>query len=245
MRTVLFDLDGTLLPMQLEEFTKAYFAELTAAFADRYAPKKLIQTVLAGTEAMAKNDGSVKNAERFWTAFAEVYGQAALADIPAFDRFYENGRFQNAKAATQPTPLAAACIRTLKEKGYRLVLASNAVFPPAGMAARARWAGVDPADFCLITSYDVSSYCKPNLEYYREILSLIGEQAENCLMAGNSVREDLCAGKLGRETFLVTDCLEDAEGADLSGYRQGSMAELLQYLKALPEAEWECEDRAV
>lgn len=237
MHTVLFDLDGTLLPMDLQVFTKAYFAELAATFGDRYEPEKLIETVWAGIKAMVRNDGTATNEKRFWDLFSSVYGEEALADLPEFDRFYERGRFHNAKAVTSPTPLAAECIRVLKEKGYRLVLASNAMFPLVGMCARARWAGVDPADFCLITSYDVSSYCKPNLGYYREILSLTGCRAEDCLMVGNSVREDMCAGKLGMETFLVTDCLEDADGEDLTRYRRGSMADLLAYLKTLPVAD--------
>ena len=234
MDTVLFDLDGTLLPMDIRVFTKAYFKELMETFCNRYEPKKLIDTVWAGTKAMAQNDGTVKNEKRFWDVFAGVYGKASLADIPMFDQFYESGRFHNAKAVTAPTPLAAECVRILKEKGYRLVLASNPMFPSVGMRSRMQWAGVDPADFCLITSYDVSSYCKPSLGYYQEILDLLACRAEDCLMIGNNVREDMCAAELGLDTFLVTDCLEDADGADLTLYRRGSMQELLAYLKTLP-----------
>ena len=55
--TVLFDLDGTLLPMDQDLFTKGYFKLLAAKLAPYgYEPKQLIDAVWAGTAAMLKND---------------------------------------------------------------------------------------------------------------------------------------------------------------------------------------------
>ena len=54
--TVLFDLDGTLLPMDQDEFTNGYFGLLMAKIAPKgYEPKKTIDAVWAGTAAMVKN----------------------------------------------------------------------------------------------------------------------------------------------------------------------------------------------
>ena len=65
--TLLFDLDGTLLPMDTEVFTKHYFSLLVQKLAPYgYEAKPLIGAVLAGIEAMAVNDGSVTNEEAFW-----------------------------------------------------------------------------------------------------------------------------------------------------------------------------------
>lgn len=61
MRTaILFDLDGTLLPMDLERFTKGYFGLLTAEMAKHgYDPQLLVKALLSGIGAMGKGDGSV------------------------------------------------------------------------------------------------------------------------------------------------------------------------------------------
>ena len=64
--TVLFDLDGTLLPMDNDAFTKGYFKLLAAAMMlHGYEPQKLVDSIWAGTAAMVKNDGSRTNEEAF------------------------------------------------------------------------------------------------------------------------------------------------------------------------------------
>ena len=56
--TVLFDLDGTLLPMDQEIFVKTYFSLLAKKLAPHgYEPEALINAVWAGTRAMVKNTG--------------------------------------------------------------------------------------------------------------------------------------------------------------------------------------------
>ena len=64
IKTVIFDLDGTLLPMDQEAFTKYYFGLLAKKLAPHgYEPEKLIKSIWAGTAAMVKNDGSRTNEE--------------------------------------------------------------------------------------------------------------------------------------------------------------------------------------
>ena len=51
MKAILFDLDGTLLPMQQDEFTTAYFDRLSKKLAPcGYEPKRLIEGVWQGTK---------------------------------------------------------------------------------------------------------------------------------------------------------------------------------------------------
>ena len=84
LTTVLFDLDGTLLPMDQEEFTRGYFGLLTQKAAPRgYDPKQLVDGIWAGTAAMVKNDGSQTNEAVFWRKFAQIFGQEALKDKDA------------------------------------------------------------------------------------------------------------------------------------------------------------------
>ena len=62
INTILFDLDGTLLPMDQELFVKTYFKLLLERLVPLgYEKEKLIQTMMAGVEAMVRNDGSTNN----------------------------------------------------------------------------------------------------------------------------------------------------------------------------------------
>ena len=64
--TILFDLDGTLLPMDNDIFTKGYFKGLAAELIPfGYDAKPLVDAVWHGTAAMVKNDGSRPNCEAF------------------------------------------------------------------------------------------------------------------------------------------------------------------------------------
>ena len=70
-RAYLFDLDGTLLPMDQDEFTKAYFDGLSKNLAPYgYEPKRLVGGVRHGTKAMVKNDGTQTNEQVFWILYA-------------------------------------------------------------------------------------------------------------------------------------------------------------------------------
>lgn len=234
MNTILFDLDGTLLPMDQEDFIKSYFGALAAYMADYgFKPQPLIEAVWSCTRKMMQNDGSVSNCDRFWNSFSDLCGEEAVSHRTDFDRFYATD-FEKAKAATRTQPLAAECIRLLKEKGYRLVLATNPIFPKAAMWSRIRWAGLKPDDFAWITTYENASYCKPNPKYYQEILQNIGVCAKDCLMVGNDVEEDMCAAALGMEVLLLTDCLINSREQDISSFRPVDFLGLREFVSALP-----------
>ena len=232
IHTVLFDLDGTLLPMEQTAFIKDYFGRLAQKLAPLgYEPKKLLQTINAGVEAMVRNDGSRKNEDAFWNLFCSVYGEAARADLPVFEDFYRN-EFQQVKESCGFAKEAAPLVRSLREKGYRLVLATNPLFPPVATHSRIRWAGMEPEDFDYITTYDNSSFCKPNPAYYEEIVSKLNLDPKACLMVGNDAQEDMAALTLGMQGFLLTPCLIH-RGGDISAIAQGGFDALKAYLNGL------------
>lgn len=229
--TVLFDLDGTLLPMDQEAFLKAYLGLMADKMAHYgYEPKRLVKSVWAGTEAMVRNDGQMTNERVFWKCFCQIHGDRAIDDLPIFDEFYAVD-FPKVRTCCGCDPAAKDVVQTLKEKGYRLVLATNPLFPPAATQQRIRWAGLKVEDFSLVTTYDNSRHCKPNPEYYRDVLAAVGAKPENCMMVGNDVDEDMIAARLGMEVYLVTDCLINRQGKDLSRYRQGSLAAFAAFVK--------------
>lgn len=233
LTTILFDLDGTLLPMDQEVFVKDYLNRLAAKMVPYgYDPQMLVKAVWRGTGAMVANDGRKTNETVFWEAFADMFGQDALEDVPLYDEFYET-EFQECRHSCGFQPAAAETIRTLHAIGYRTVLATNPLFPPTATQSRVRWAGLTPEDFEFITTYDNSSFCKPNPDYYREILGKLGLNAGECLMVGNDVNEDMIAQTLGMQVFLLTDCLINKDGKDISQYPYGSFPELMDYIRGL------------
>lgn len=235
MNTFIFDLDGTLLPMpDQEHFLNTYFKALSMKFMPLgFDPKELTKAVWIGTKAMIDNDGSMTNEQRFWDVFCSVMGEESRQLEVKFDEFYRN-EFEAAKAATSSHPLAFECIRLLKEKGYSVILATNPLFPQIATYTRLGWAGLNPADFDRITTYENSTFCKPNLEYYKEILELCKKKPSDCIMVGNDVKEDMCVSQLGMDTFLLKDCLICPEGVDISGFHQGGFEELLAFIQELP-----------
>ena len=231
IKTVLFDLDGTLLPMDQEKFTEIYFKNLAIKAAPLgYEPESFVKNIWAGTVAMVKNDGSRANEQAFWDYFCSVYGQNAINHKPLFDEFYSN-EFGLAKAACNPTENSAKVIKMLKANGVDCVLATNPLFPGVATQNRIKWAGLEPDDFLLYTTYENSGFCKPNPKYYSEILEKLNLDPEDCLMVGNDVIEDMVAQKLGMKVFLLTDCIINKENKDISQYPNGGFDELIKYLE--------------
>lgn len=231
--TVLFDLDGTLLPMDQDAFMKKYFGLLAAKLAPHgYEPKELIDAIWSGTRAMVKNTGERTNEEAFWADFAGHYGEDVKKDIPIFDAFYRTD-FAGVQAACGFAPQAAQIVHSLKSRGIRVILATNPLFPAIATESRIRWAGLEPEDFTWYTTYENANYCKPNPDYYRQILNHAGVLPEQCLMVGNDVAEDMVARSLGMQVFLLTDCLINKVGEDIDQYPHGDFDALAEFLKQI------------
>jgi len=221
-----FDLDGTLLPMDMEKFVKLYFSSLCKRCTPviKIEPDALIKAMWAGTDAMTKNDNSRTNREVFW----ETAGKVSGADLEKFDDlftdYYEN-EFIVPKDATSFTPYAKKSIDFIKKNGGRLIAATNPIFPFVATKRRLEWAGVSPDDFELVTTYENFGCCKPNLKYFEEICKKQDIKPEDSIMIGNDVDEDLCSAKLGFDTYLITDTIVNRDNKDYSDYKNGSFEE--------------------
>ncbi|MBP5158883.1 MAG: HAD family hydrolase, partial [Lachnospiraceae bacterium] len=99
-QAILFDLDGTLLPMDNDEFTEFYFRFLCKdAYEWGYHDSKLlIGSLWKGVAAMVKNDGTRKNHDAFWETFKSLTGRDDPEDEGRFLHFYSE-RFKLAKEA--------------------------------------------------------------------------------------------------------------------------------------------------
>ena len=170
LKAVLFDLDGTLLPMDLDVFFKQYFKLLSIKLMPYgYEPKKLVETIYRGVVAVEKNDGAKLNEEVFFDTYDSVFGAEAKEHRWLLDDFYLK-EFQNLKEYCSYVPDAARAVKEIKKKGLKTVVATKPIFPEEAIFSRMKWAGVDLGDFEFVTSYKNSRYCKPSENYYREIL---------------------------------------------------------------------------
>ena len=153
-----------------------------------------------------------------------------------FDEFYR-ADFQKIRSVCGYEPKATELIKRLRANGYRTVLATNPLFPRIATESRIRWAGLEPTDFEIYTTFEDAHYCKPNLNYYKELLERLNLTPEECLMIGNDVDDDMIVEKLGMKVFLLTDCLINKSGADISVYPHGSYDALDSFINHIEDAE--------
>jgi FMN phosphatase YigB (HAD superfamily) len=130
-------------------------------------------------------------------------------------------------------PLASRLIQRVKELGYTIVIATNPLFPKVATHGRIGWAGFSPEDVSYITTYETCTYCKPSMNYYREILERIGKDPSECMMVGNDVKEDMGVDELGLKRYLITDCLINPNNDDITDIPHGTMEDFLTYLDTL------------
>ena len=230
---IMFDLDGTLLPMDTDAFAKGYLHMLAQWMEPYgYGEKEFLGAMWSGVADVIKNDGTVLNEKRFWDKFSAILGDGILEYVDLIDSFYTKD-FHKAKALTSPNPDAVEAVRLARLGADKVILATNAFFPSVAVSVRLGWVGLSPDDFDLVTVYSNSTFCKPNPAYYTEICQKIEVRPEHCLMIGNNVAEDMKpAASLGFDTFLVTDYLIDPTG-EADKFTRGSFSDLIGYLKAL------------
>ena len=167
IKVVLFDLDGTLLPMDQDVFVKTYFGMLAKTLAPYgYEPERLIDAVWKGTYAMIKNNGEKSNEQVFWDTFSAIYKTDVKGDLPLFDNFYRT-KFDDVKASCGFNPEAAETVAEIKAMNLRIALATNPIFPAIATESRIRWAGLKADDFEAYTTYENSHFSKPNPEYFK------------------------------------------------------------------------------
>ena len=231
--TVLFDLDGTLLPMDQDEFIKVYAGGLARTVAKfGFDPTEVGKALWCGIVAMVKNDGNKTNEEVFNQTFSSALGEDISKFAEALDEYYAN-EFPKVKNACGFDEGAAKTVREIKNMGFRVALATNPFFPKTATEQRIGWTGLTPADFEIYTTFENYHFCKPNLDYYREVMKKLGVAPEECLMVGNDVGEDMIAEQLGCKVFLLTKCLINKENKDISNYPNGDLDDLLAFIKEL------------
>lgn len=193
-----------------------------------------MKAIWQGTDSMVQNERLHSNEKVCWDTFSSIYGIKTYDDRKIFDDFYLND-FDVLKDICVYEAQAEQVIKKLKESGYKLILASNPIFPMVAQEKRLKWAGLNTADFEYISSYENSRYCKPNPKYYIELAEKTGCETSECLLVGNDVTEDMVAKETGMKVFLLTNKLINSEGKDISQYPRGNFNQLVAFIEKWDE----------
>lgn len=206
IKQILCDLDGTMIHFDHQFFIKNYIKLISKNLAEYIEPELFSKALLAATGHMIMSGNPQQtNAERFWN-YLELNTNYKLRKLePVINNFYET-EFQQLKKWIKPANFKPILLK-IQQRNIPIAIATNPVFPLIAVHSRIRWGGYDPDIFNLITSYESSHYCKPQIEYYQEILDKLNCDPNECLMIGNDVSDDLAAGKLGIKTYLLTDTI--------------------------------------
>jgi len=229
--TILFDLDGTLLDVDMRRYIPAYVQGLADCVADTVSHEVASRTLLELVHELIQRDsGDESNNRWYLERAASRFGLDPDALQGRFAVWFSGG-LTTLDSLMKPAPLARPIVESCLQRGQRVVIATNPVFPRPVIASRLRRAGLDDLDLTLITHSDNSRRCKPNPEYFYDILDNLDSTATECLMVGNDTSHDLAARRAGIATFLVDTWLIDrARGDFVSDYR-GNHALLQAFLQ--------------
>lgn len=235
MNTILFDLDGTVLPLDTEHFLDIYFEEMEKAFEEFDDKEHLVNNVWAATGEMVKSTDERTNEQVFMESFDKLTKGRLEDYTEVFDKFYDEG-YLNTKVAIKDkdNTWIKKSINLLREKGYTIVIATNPIFPKKAIYHRVKWSGFEPEEFDYIACYENNHYCKPQIKYYEEILKDTNKNPEDCMMVGNDVQEDMIAGKLGIKTFLINNHVINRTGEEVVSDYEGSYEDFYEFVRELP-----------
>ncbi|MDR0426048.1 MAG: HAD family hydrolase [Clostridiales bacterium] len=236
-KAMIFDLDGTLLPMDHMRFGTMYFESVRALFDGdpRVDGGRLFMDGLkAGIIAMKKNDGSQTNRAAYHRAFVEKTGYDGAYVEDKMERYYLSA-FKALKISTHPDPNIAAAVRLLKEAGIKLALATDPLFPLSAVVERIGWADLKPSDFLHIPTYDKHRFSKPAPGFFGEVLSYIDAAPADTLMVGNSVYNDMPSARAGIDCYMLDDCLLNEKNEDIVCKYRSDIQGFYRFVEELTE----------
>ena len=228
LKAILFDLDGTLINVDLKKFIPGYLKLLASSISHLVRPNKVITKLLKASEAVNKNNGKKTNEQVFLENFFPIEGYNMEDIKPLFDRFYETN-FSKLRIYTSKKPEARSVMNAVFEKGYEVVIATTPVLPLTAIQQRLNWAGVGDFNYKLITTIENSRANKPNLTYYKHITDFLGYSAKDCLMVGDEDK-DMMAKNIGCQTFLIYSSNTDLNSEIPEPNYKGTLDDIIKVL---------------
>lgn len=229
--TLLFDLDDTLLDTNMDAFIPAYFQGLSKHVADRVAPEIMLRALVHGMNLMNESeDPTCTLQEVFEADFYQTLGIPKSELWDAFEDFYDHV-FPSIGMHTRQRPDAVPLIEWAFSRGYRVAIATDPLFPRKATYHRLRWAGFEPEQFELVSTFETFHFTKTHPAYYAEVLGQLGWVDGPVLMVGNDVKRDLVpAHQLGLKTYFI-----DGDAGSSPGFEagRGRLGDLRPWLESI------------
>lgn len=233
IKNILFDLDGTLINTLQDELNKKYFEAVYKKLVDNDCDAAFLSKIIVdGIKAMIFNNGTLTNEEAFWKHFEDNSNMKREEIKDVFDSFYLN-EYDNLCDCVEVIEGMNENIQLLKNKGYNLILSTNPLFPKMAIEKRASWGGIDCKSFSYITSYENSSYSKPNINYYKEIINKNNLNIKETMMFGNDLIEDLIIEELNIPCFIITNNMVNVNNVKKCT-KKGDYNEFFSFINNLP-----------
>lgn len=230
IRAVLFDLDGTLLDIEIDSFLSSYFAALGPVLASvtGLPARTALGALNQATNAMLESHPGQTNRDIFNRSFATLTGTdlSESKNARVVEEFY-GIRFASLRDTNGPREGALAAVSAARAAGMRTALATNPIFPRVAIIERLKWVGGDESAFDHVTSYETSVACKPLPEYFLGIAAALDTDPRECLMVGDDATLDMGASGVDMQTFYV------GRDAEATADWKGSLNDLSDLLVSL------------
>ena len=202
--TLLFDLDDTLLDTNIESFIPAYFQAFSEHMAPFVSSSVMLPALISGFQKMMDNEDVTRTLQDvFEEDFYPKIGVNKQDLVEIIKDFYDN-IFPKLSVTTDPRPDAVPLVEWAMSQGYRIAIATDPLFPRDATRHRLRWAGFDPDQFELVSSFENFHFSKSHAAYYAEMLGQLGWPDGPVLMIGNDMQRDIIpADMLGLKTYLI------------------------------------------
>jgi len=235
---LLLDLDETLLCNKIDTFIPVYSRKLGDQFAPFADPDKVIKMLLYATGEMVKNQQPDQTLEEsFDKVFYPALGLERAKVQEAIDTFYKQ-IFPTCKELTQPIVGAIDLVKTSFERGYRVAIATNPLFPRTAILQRLTWARLNPDEypFALIPSFESFHFAKPNPALYAELLAQMGWPDGPVVMVGDDLDLDISgARRLGMGAFWIAQTGKQPPTDEHAPTGMGTQEDVLPWIDSLPE----------
>src|SRR5215211_3324881 len=229
--TLLFDLDDTLIDTNLDAFVPAYFQSLSEHVSARVAPTTMLRALLLGMNMMNESEDPTRTLQDiFESRFYDELGIPKHELIEVFEDFYDTV-FPTLAAHSKQRKEAAILIEWALSCSYRVAIATDPFFPRKATLHRLRWAGLDPGQLELISTFEHFHFSKSHPAYYAEVLGRLGWPEGPVLMVGDNVTRDLePAHRLGLATYWI-----DGDSASSPGFEagRGKLGDLRPWLESV------------
>ncbi|OVE78716.1 hypothetical protein BVY01_04600 [bacterium I07] len=223
LKALLFDLDNTLILFDEKKYFGTYIPRIAMAFSDLISPDRFAPAILTATQSLLNNRGRSLNIDHFMNIFSSLLKTPVERLLPRFETFYAS-EYDKFQSLVTPAPGVKEVFSLLEERSFKLILATNPMWPQAIQEKRVCWAGLRPEVFDLIAHISNTMYCKPQIEYYEELCRLADVKPESCMMVGDDPVNDMIAGKLGMKTYLTLDSARLGEKLHMSRELRASVS---------------------